>query len=52
VQGSWLADVGLSWISSGSQALIFERAGLFVAIEVTAKEPLPRLLFQVAETLE
>jgi hypothetical protein len=52
VQGSWLADEGLSWSASGSQSLIFQRAGVLVVIELLAADPRPGLLFQVADSIQ
>jgi hypothetical protein len=51
VDGGWVLASGLSWSASGSQSLIFERGGVLVVIEVTAREPLPTLLFHVADAM-
>jgi len=51
VQGSWLANGGLSWSATGSQSLIFERADVLVVIELRSADPRPRLLFQVADSI-
>lgn len=52
VQGSWLVGEGLSWSASGSQSLIFERADVLVVIELRSTSPRPRLLFQVADSIQ
>jgi len=51
-QGSWLAGEGLSWSASGSQSLIFERADVLVIIELRSTNPEPRLLLQVADSIQ
>jgi hypothetical protein len=52
VQGSWLANEGLSWSASGSESLIFERADVLVVIELRSADPRPRMLFQVADSIQ
>jgi hypothetical protein len=52
VQGSWLAEEGLSWSAPGHQSLIFERADVLVVIELRSTRPQPRLLLQVADSIQ